>query len=207
MDDCCDDLDASTLEASQRRVLIIVMLINAVTFVGMVAASWLSQSSALLSGTLDNLGDTLTYALSLLVVGAGALAKAKVAMFKGILILAAAGAVAVQIIWRLYHLEVPIVTTMGIAAVLNLVANAVCLTLLTPHRHDDVNMSSVYECSRNDVAEGLAVLATVMAVFVFDSAWPDLIVATALLIVFARSATRVLGQARAEMKAAALPAA
>ncbi|MBT4494389.1 MAG: cation transporter [Gammaproteobacteria bacterium] len=203
MADCCgSDLETQNLNQAQRRVLTIVMLINLVTFVGMVAASWLSHSSALLSGTLDNLGDAMTYALSLAVVGASVAAKAKVALFKGILISLAAIAVAVQIGWRLLHPEVPIVTTMGIAAVLNLLANGVCLYLLSAHREDDVNMSSVWECSRNDVAEGLAVLVTVAAVWVFDSAWPDLIVALALLVLFSRSAVKVLTSAVSELRGA-----
>jgi len=196
MADCCEsELEVAGLEASQRRVLIIVLLINLVTFVGMVFASWMSHSSALLSGTLDNLGDALTYSLSLFVVGASVAAKARVAVFKGVLILLAAVAVAVQIIWRVYHLDVPIVTTMGIAAVLNLLANGLCLYLLNDHRHDDVNMMSVWECSRNDVNEGVAVIVTVGLVWLTQSAWPDLLVAIVLLVMFARSAMRVLTRA------------
>ena len=196
MADCCEsELEVAGLEAAQRRVLIIVLVINIVTFVGMVIGSWLSHSSALLSGTLDNLGDALTYALSLFVVGAGLAAKARVAMFKGVLISLAAVAVAVQIVWRLYDMEVPIVTTMGIAAVLNLVANGICLYFLKDHRHDDVNMMSVWECSRNDVNEGVAVMVTVGLVWITQSAWPDLLVAVVLLIMFVRSAMRVLRSA------------
>jgi Co/Zn/Cd efflux system component len=196
MADCCEsELEVAGLEASQRRVLIIVLLINLVTFGGMVFASWMSHSSALLSGTLDNLGDALTYSLSLFVVGASVAAKARVAVFKGVLILLAAVAVAVQIVWRVYHLDVPIVTTMGIAAVLNLLANGLCLYLLNDHRHDDVNMMSVWECSRNDVNEGVAVIVTVGLVWLTQSAWPDLLVAIVLLVMFARSAIRVLTRA------------
>jgi Co/Zn/Cd efflux system component len=179
-----------------------VLLINLVTFVGMVIASWLSQSSALLSGTLDNLGDALTYGLSLFVIGGTVLAKARVAMFKGLLISFAVVAVAVQIGWRLYHLEVPMVTTMGIAAVLNLMGNGLCLLLLNPHRHDDVNMSSVFECSKNDVAEGCAVIVTVGLVWITESAWPDLVVAIILLVMFSRSAIRVLTLANQQLKSA-----
>ena len=201
MADCCEGtIDMSAIEAGQRKVLLIVLGINAVTFIGMVYASWLSGSSALLSGTLDNLGDALTYAVSFAVVSAGALAKARVALFKGVLILAAAIAVMIQIGWRLYHLDTPIVTTMGVAAVLNLVANGFCLYLLTPHRHEDVNMSSVWECSRNDVFEGFAVIITVIAVWLTDSPWPDLLVAVVLLVMFLRSALRVVKSAWAEIQ-------
>ena len=67
---CCGS-ELNVVEvAAHRRVLTIVMVINFVTFGGMVFAAWLSQSSALLSGTLDNLGDALTYAMSLMVVTA-----------------------------------------------------------------------------------------------------------------------------------------
>jgi Co/Zn/Cd efflux system component len=142
MTDCCSCVvDTRALAARQRRVLLAVLAINAVTFVLMVAASFLSGSSALLSGTLDNFGDSVTYALSFAVVGASAQAKARVALFKGMMILAAAAAVAIQIVWRLTHLEVPVVETMGIAAVLNLAANGVCLYLLNPFKTGDVNMS------------------------------------------------------------------
>jgi len=203
MADCCEsELEVAGLEASQRRVLIIVLVINLVTFVGMVFGSWLSHSSALLSGTLDNLGDALTYSLSLFVVGAGVAAKARVAVFKGALISLAAVAVAVQIGWRIYHMDVPVVTTMGIAAVLNLMANGVCLYFLSEHRHDDVNMMSVWECSRNDVNEGVAVIVTVGLVWVTQSAWPDLLVAMVLLVMFARSAFRVLTSAFEQLETA-----
>ena len=89
-------------------------------------------------------------------------------------------------------METPIFETMSIAATINLAANAVCLALLHRYRHSDVNMSSVWECSRNDVFEGFAVIAAVLFVWVFDSGWPDILIALALLIMFLRSASRVL---------------
>lgn len=202
MNDCCCEaqLEMSGLEARQRRVLISVLVINVITFLMMIVGSLLSGSSSLLSGTLDNLGDALTYAASLAVVGATNRAKAQVALLKGLLILAAACAVAGHIGWRLTHLEAPVVTTMGIAAFLNLGANAFCLLLLSPFRHSDVNMSSVWECSRNDVFEGSAVIAATMAVWLFDSGWPDVLVAIALLVLFLRSAVRVLSIAWRELR-------
>ena len=203
MSDCCNcDVDTQVLAARQRRVLLAVLSINVVTFGMMVAASFSSGSSALLSGTLDNFGDSVTYALSFAVVGASAQSKARVAFFKGLMILAAAAAVAVQIVWRLTHLEAPVVETMGLAAALNLAANGFCLYLLNPFKAGDVNMSSAWECSRNDVIEGGAVIATAVAVALLGSAWPDIIVAVALLALFLRSASRVLRTARKRLLAA-----
>lgn len=189
---CEKPVDTSALQNRERRILIIVLVINIATFLMMVAASFLSGSSALLSGALDNFGDAVTYALSFAVVGASIIAKARVAFFKGLMILAAALAVAFQVGWRLFHPETPIVETMGLAAILNLAANIVCLRLLWPYRSGDLNMASAWECSRNDVFEGFAVIVTAGAVWVFGSGWPDVIVALALLAVFLRSASRVL---------------
>lgn len=200
-DPCCGGtIDIRAMQARQRRVLMIVLAINAATFAMMLAAALYSGSSSLLSGGLDNLGDALTYALSLAVVGASARAKAGVALFKGGLILAAAIAVGVQIAWRLSHPAVPLFEGMGAAAVLNLGANLVCLRLLTPHRGGDVNMASAWECSRNDVFEGLAVLAAAVGVWLFDAGWPDLVIAAALLAMFLRSSIRVLRHAWGEFR-------
>ena len=199
-DPCCRAVvDLAGLQSRQRRVLAWVFGINVATFAVMVAGSVLSGSSALLSGTLDNLGDALTYALSLAVIGASTRAKAHVAMVKGFLILGAALAVAGQIAWRLTDPEAPVASTMTAAAVINLIANAACLKLLTPYRDGDVNMSSSWECSRNDVIEGVAVIGAAAAVWLFASPWPDLLVALVLLAIFLRSASRVLRDAWREL--------
>jgi Co/Zn/Cd efflux system component len=201
MSDCCNcEVDTRALAAQQRRVLLIVLGINVATLVMMIAASILSGSSALLSGALDNFGDAVTYAVSFAAVTASARVKAQVAFLKGLLILGAAVAVAVQIAWRVSDPAVPIVETMGAAAVLNLVANLVCLRLLTPYREGDLNLVSAWECSRNDVFEGLAVILTAALVWLFGSAWPDLAVAVLLLALFLQSAIRVLRAAARGMR-------
>ena len=200
-DSCCDGtVDLRAMQARQRRVLMIVLAINIATFAMMLAAAIYSGSSSLLSGSLDNLGDALTYLLSLAVIGASNRVKAKVAVFKGLLILGAAVTVALQIGWRLTHPGVPIFEAIGVAALLNLAFNGICLWLLTPYRHGDVNMGSAWECSRNDVYEGFAVLLAAAGVWWFDAGWPDLIIAAALLMLFLRSAWRVLRSAWVELK-------
>ncbi len=203
-DSCCQgSVDTHLLHTRQRRILAIVLAINATTFLMMIVAAMMSGSSALLSGALDNLGDALTYGLSFAVVGSSTTMKAKVALFKGVFIFAAALAVAAQIGWRLFHMETPIFEVMSIAAVINLLANTLCLALLYPYRQNDVNMSSVWECSRNDVFEGFAVITAALSVWVFGSGWPDILIALALLILFLQSASRVLRRAWRDYRPAA----
>ena len=199
---CGKVVDVAAMEDSQRRTLKIVLAINLATFVMMMGAAWFSRSSSLLSGGLDNLGDALTYAVSLAVVGSSLQTKAKVAFLNGLLILGAAIAVAAQIVWRLQNPGVPVFEAMGLAGALNLAANAFCLWLLTPPRDGDINLSSAWECSRNDIYEGFAVLLAAFAVWVFGTGWPDLVIASALLLMFLRSASRVLRGAWRELRGA-----
>ncbi|MQP76217.1 cation transporter [Stenotrophomonas sp. MYb238] len=204
MSDCCGcgkTLEVERMQARQRRVLVWVLAINLLTFAMMMAAAWHSGSASLLSGSLDNLGDALTYALSLAVVGASLAAKARVALLKAAFILCAAIAVAVGIGWKLMHPHLPLFESMGIAALLNLAANLLCLRLLWPYRQGDINLASAWMCSLNDVYEGSAVILAALAVWAFGAGWPDLLIAVALLLLFLRSAWTVARAAWRELRA------
>jgi Co/Zn/Cd efflux system component len=179
-----------------------VLVINAVMFLVIVAAALYGRSTALLADSLDNLGDALTYGLSLYAVSRGTAVKARVALFKGGLIFLAALVVAGQVVYRLFVPGVPLFEIMGAFSVLGLAANSLCLYLLWRHRHEDVNMSSVWECSRNDIAANLAVFVAAGGVWLTGSGWPDILVALGLVVLLMRSAIRVISAARAELRAA-----
>ena len=199
MAECCnldDSLDA--LRKRQRGTLRMVFAINATMFIVIVAAALYANSSAPLSDSLDNLGDALTYALSLYAVSRSASVKRKVALFKGCLIFLAGCLVAAQVVYKLFDHTVPIFEIMGVFSLFALTANALCLFLLWRHREEDVNMSSVWECSRNDVATNLSVFLAAGGVWLTNSGWPDLLVAAALVILLMRSAVRVVYSALAE---------
>ena len=170
-------------------------------FIVIVAAALYGSSTALLADSLDNFGDAVTYGLSLYAVSRGAATKARVALFKGVLILLAALAVAAQIIYRVFIPSVPIFEVMGAFSLLGLAANSVCLYLLWRHRHEDVNMSSVWECSRNDIASNISVFLAAGAVWLTESGWPDIAVAIGLVLLLMRSAVRVISMAMAELRA------
>ena len=204
MSGCCNqDYSLEQSSERQRGTLRIVLAINALMFFVIVAAALFARSSALLADSLDNLGDALTYALSLYAVSRGASVKARVALFKGALILLAALAVLAQIVYRLFVPGVPVFELMGIFSLVGLGANSVCLVLLTRHRHEDVNMSSVWECSRNDIASNLSVFVAAAAVWFTGSGWPDIAVALGLTWLLLRSAIRVISSALAGLRAAA----
>ncbi len=203
MSGCCNqDCSLDRLQERQRGTLQIVLGINAIMFFVIVAAALYGKSTALLADSLDNLGDALTYGLSLYAVSRGATVKAKVALFKGGLIFLAAIAVAAQIIYKFFVPSVPVFEVMGAFSLLGLSANSLCLFFLWRHRHEDVNMSSVWECSRNDIASNLSVFVAAGAVWFTGSGWPDIVVALGLVWLLMRSAIRVISSAIAELHAA-----
>lgn len=197
---CCDKDDAiGALRGRQSSTLKIVLAINVAMFVAGIGAGIYAGSSALLSDSLDNLGDAATYGLSLYVVYKSSRAKAQVAFFKGGLILLAALIVLGQVIYRLMVPAVPIFEIMGVVSLLALLGNSICLYLLTRHKTDDVNMSSVYECSRNDIASNISVFVAAGLVWFTQSGWPDIIIALALVVLFLRSSFRVFTNAKQEL--------
>ena len=203
MSGCCNnECSIDALRAKQRGTLQIVLGINAVMFLVIVGAALYSRSTALLADSFDNLGDALTYGLSLYVVSRSNRAKAKVALFKGLLIFLAAIVVLSQIIYRLYIPSTPIFEVMGAFSLLGLAANSVCLYLLWKHREEDVNMSSVWECSRNDIASNLSVFVAAGAVWLTGTGWPDTVVALGLSLLLLRSAYRVISSAWGELHVA-----
>lgn len=206
MADCCEDKACAieALKGRQSSTLKAVLGINAVMFIVEFAAGVISGSTALLSDALDNLGDALTYGLSLYAVSKGARSKARVALFKGVLILATGMAILGQVVYRIYVPAVPIFEVMGAISILALAANGTCLALLWKHRREDINMSSVWECSRNDIASNIAVFVAAAGVWLTDSGWPDLLVGLALAILFLRSAVYVLRGAVAELRCPAV---
>lgn len=202
MADCCEDKACAVdaLRARQSGTLKTVLGINAVMFIVELAAGLFAGSTALLSDALDNLGDALTYGASLYAVGRGPRAKARVAVFKGILILSAGLYVLGVVIYKLFVPGVPVFETMGAVGILALAANGTCLALLWKHRAEDINMSSVWECSRNDIASNIAVFIAAAAVWKTGAAWPDLVIGAFLAVLFLRSAVRVLRAALGELR-------
>jgi len=201
MSSCCENNCAiDKLREKQRGTLKAVLAINLVMFVVIVWSALYGKSTALLSDSLDNLGDALTYGLSLYAISQGTAAKAKVALFKGGLIFAGACGVLAQIIQRLLDPVIPSYEIMGIFSLAGLAANSLCLLLLWKHKSEDINMSSVWECSRNDIASNISVFVAAGGVWFFASNWPDILVASCLVILLLNSSLRVVHSALTKLR-------
>ena len=178
-----------------RRVLIIVLAVNSAMFVLEFGAGVIAQSAALMADSMDMLGDALVYAVSLYALDRSARWRAGAALFKGGFILFLGLGVIVQIAMKLVYGVPPSSGLMLLFGALALAANLYCLKLLWRFQADNVNLSSTFECSRNDVIANSGVIAAAGGVALFESPWPDIAVAAVIAFLFLRSALRVTGEA------------
>jgi Co/Zn/Cd efflux system component len=202
MADCCNDkaCEIEALRDRQSSILKIVLGINAVMFIVELTAGLLGHSISLVADSLDMLGDALVYAFSLYVVALGAAMKARAALFKGIIMAAFGFFVLGQAIYRIIYPQLPVFETIGAIGFLALAANGFCFYLLWRHRADDINMSSVWLCSRNDIIANISVLFAAAGVWISHSGWPDILVGLALAALFLRSALHVLSESIREIR-------
>ncbi len=207
MDNCCADKSCvvDQLRERQMRILQIVLAINAAMFVVELAAGILAGSVSLLADSLDMLGDAMVYGFSLYVVARSDLWKARGAMAKAGVMAAFGLFVLGEVIYKVVTQHTPEAGTMGAVGVLALAANAVCFALLWRHRAQDINMRSVWICSRNDLVANVAVLGAAALVWVTATPWPDIAVGALICALFLQSAWVVAREAGAEMKKQKMP--
>ena len=185
----------------RRSTLIIVLWINAAMFVVEFVAGILADSSALVADSADNLGDTFTYAISLYVVHRSLSWRGWAAVVKGIIQITFGVSVLVGIAYKASYGFEPLAPAMAGVAALALIANSACFALLLKHRSEDINMRSVWLCSRNDVIGNIGVLVAAGVVLLTGSFWPDVVVGTALAALFVWTGVEVLRDARAAIVA------
>jgi len=194
MKSCCEDksCELDALRTSHGRVLWIVLIINAAMFLVEGTAGLLAHSTSLLADALDMLGDALVYGFSLFVLARSVRWQAGAALAKGTFMFVFGLAVLGEAIYKVFHPTMPGVITMGIVGGLALVANTVCFLLLYRHRSDNLNMSSTWLCSRNDLIANGGVLLAAAGSYLLASRWPDIVVGVVIAGLFLISALGVL---------------
>lgn len=207
MGSCCQD-KACTLDALRARqgwTLRVVLAINVMLFLVEFGAGFVAASTALMADSLDSLGDALVYGFSLYVLFRSARWKAGAALLKGLIMLGFGLAVATALVARMLAPVVPVAEMIGGFGLFALACNLGCLMLLTRHRSDDINMASVWLCSRNDIIANCGVILASFGVAWTGSMWPDIAVGAAIAAIFLRSAFHVLSQALRELRRAEVP--
>ncbi len=201
MDYCdhCHSPDPRRGNTAYRRILWVVLCINATMFLFEIGAGLVAGSASLQADALDFFGDAANYAISLFVIGMALRYRAMAALVKGTTmglfgfwIIGTAG-------WYALHGTLPNAFTMGAVGFVALGANAVSFGLLWAYRGGDANMRSAWICTRNDVLGNLAVLLAAAGVFGTDAGWPDIIVAAIIASLALQGAWLVIRHSLAEL--------
>jgi len=196
---CHDHQPAQSVSPTYKKVLWVALVVNLGMFIVEVASGLKAGSVSLLADSLDFFGDAANYAVSLFVLGMALSIRAKAALVKGATLGIFGVGVLAYTAYRLWTGQIPEPLTMGVVAVLALVANVAVALMLYKWREGDSNMQSVWLCSRNDAIGNVAVVAAAGLVAWTGSAWPDLAVAVLMATLGITAARTIIAQAWREL--------
>lgn len=186
----------ATGASRERPVLIAVLAITAGLFVAAVVAGLAAESSALLAESIDMLVDSLVFIVALTAVGATAQGRRRSARHIGWLQVTLAGLVILEVTRRALQGSDPQPTVMLIFGALAMLAKAVTAILLTGVREAGVHVRSAWIFSVNDAVANLGVILAGALVAVTGSAWPDLAMGVAIVVLIGAGAWRILAISR-----------
>lgn len=196
---CHDHQPAQSVSPTYKKVLWVALVVNLGMFIVEVASGLKAGSVSLLADSLDFFGDAANYAVSLFVLGMVLSIRAKAALIKGATLGIFGVGVLASTAYRLWTGQVPEPLTMGVVAVVALVANVAVALMLYKWREGDSNVQSVWLCSRNDAIGNVAVVAAAGLVAWTGSAWPDLAVAVLMATLGITAARTIIAQAWREL--------
>ncbi len=186
---------------AERKTLWIVLWINAVMFAFELGLGLWAQSSGLIADSLDMLADASVYGIGLYAVGKSAGLKIKAARISGMVQIALALWVLIEVARRAYFGSEPMSLLMMLVGLVALVANWLCLSLIAKHQDDGVHMRASYIFSKNDVIANLGVVLAGALVWLSGSRYPDLLIGFIIAWVVLRGGLRILREAAQEQGA------
>lgn len=184
----------------EKKTLAILLSINGFMFLVELILGWLAQSTGLMADSLDMLADAAVYGLSLYVVGKGALKQAKAAMVSGMLQMILGFGVLLEVVRRLLFGSDPQSLFMISVGCVALVANIICLVLISKHKDGGVHMRASLIFSTNDVLANLGVILSGVLIVVIDSRAPDLIIGTIISLIVMRGGIAIIRESKKEIE-------
>ena len=189
-----------TKNREQSRILLILLGINAVMFVVEIAAGIISQSTALIADSLDMFADATVYGIGLYAVGRPLSAKITAAHLSGLFQILLGSLVAIDVFRRFVWGSEPVSLLMISVGLVALIANVICLKLISKHREGEVHMRASWVFSKNDVIANLGIIASGALVFALDSRYPDLCIGLVISIIVIRGGILILKDASVERR-------
>lgn len=194
-----DAVEAGGAPEYVRALWIVVVLNGAMFFLGG-AIAFFGRSVSVQADALDFLGDAVATGVGVILVGAAAHVRNRVAFWQG----TALGGLGLftlgSALWRAVFAAIPAATAMGLYGVLGLIINVASVLFLLSHRDGDATVRAVWLYSRNDAIGNIAVLAASGVVAWTGSHWPDVVVGATLAALFLHAAYEILRQASKERR-------
>lgn len=193
-----DDIDIDIENASQRRILWIVLGLNVALAAAFGIIGVIADSSALIANGLDNLSDSFVYMITLLALGRPPVWKRGAARLSGILLILFAAGMLFDVGRRFLTGTDPIGSSMIWMALVAAAVNALCVWLLMRIRKPDVNIRAANTFSTNDFVANAGVLIGGALVVWTGQAWPDLVVGVAVAVIACKGGIAILRDAHRE---------
>lgn len=194
------DCEVEIKNQRESRILIILLVINAFMFFTEITLGILSESTALIADSLDMLADATVYGIALYAVGRHALIKIKAAHLSGIFQIILGASVSLDVMRRLVWGSEPESFLMVAVGIMALIANIICLLLISKHKEGEVHMRASWIFSKNDVIANFGIIIGGGLVYLLDSRYPDLIIGMAISIIVIRGGMQIIKDASNERR-------
>jgi cation diffusion facilitator family transporter len=196
---CTGEIEHAGSDPAYRRALWIVILLNAGFGVCELFGGFIANSQAVKADSLDFIGDGSITLVGLLALAWSAEARARVALTQGFFLLALGVGVIGFALWRALNAVQPEADLMGGIGVIALMVNITAALVLSRFREGASNVRAIWLFSRNDAIANVAVIIAAGLVAWTGSAWPDLIVAGVIALLFLHSSLEIIRDARRDL--------
>ncbi len=202
-DDCGETKDLAGASKAYRRALVIVVVLNLGMGVIEMTGGFFGLSQALKADALDFLGDGAITLLGILAISRGQKWRARAALLQGVFLALLGFSVIGAAVYRAIEQVSPEAGVMGVLGFMAFATNIAAALILIPHRHGDANVRAVWLFSRNDAIGNLIVILAGGLVYWSSTAWPDILAATIIAVLFLSSALQILRDAQRELRSEA----
>lgn len=182
------------LSNEYRKILWVCLIANAVMFFVQAIFSRTAFSASLLANSADFLADAINYGITLFVIEGSLTSKRRASIFKGVSLAATGLWAAFETLHHTLDQKTPEADIMGWVSLVALAINLFCAVLLYKYREGDINIRSVWICSRNDALGNIAVMIAAAGVFATATVWPDVLIAAILAGLALHGAYQILFQ-------------
>ena len=189
------DCSLEAQNEKQLAVLKILLVINAALFLMELIVGIYADSAGVLADSLDMFADALVYGVGIYAVGKNAAEKNKAAKLSGYCQLSLAIVILIELIRKVAYGSEPKSLPMLLVSFAALIANSVCLYLLSKEKSGDAHMRASWIFTRTDVMANAGVIVSAILVALLKTRLPDLVIGGIILALVLYGSYQILSDA------------